>query len=261
LELLFTSKLIIFFLDDIQDDPACIVLVNIPRVIFFSAFSLLILFWAEIIHKVRNHATSFDRKRTCFITTNVVIYVIQLAFWIPIFFLPKWSASSGVPKIENLGFSVLSTGIGALFLVFGGRLFVMLKSFPIESKGRTSKLIEVGAVTVICCLCFFLRASFLVLTSFDMAIDTNTYVLLAYYFMVEILPCIMVLVILSRLPPEPHQSIESNYPEADMARNNSRGSKRVHEEEEIDQSRSLILSPQNVNEEASYDSSNYGTVQ
>jgi len=78
--------------------------------------------------------------------------------------------------------------------------------------------------------------------------------MLIYYFMVEILPCIMVLVILSRLPPGPLQSIESNY-QADVRRE-SIG--KVNEDEEIERSRSLILSPQNI--EGVNGTPTYGTV-
>jgi len=114
-------------------------------------------------------------------------------------------------------------------------------------------LIEVGAVTIICCFCFFVRTFFLILTAFDIALDTNTYVMLMYYFMVEILPCISVLVILSRLPPGPLQSIESNY--TDVGRE-SRG--KVNEDEE--RSRSLILSSQNAEGVFTNGPPTYGTV-
>jgi hypothetical protein len=43
------------------------------------------------------------------------------------------------------------------FLLYGGRLFLMLQRFPIESRGRKKKLREVGMVTSICAACFSLR--------------------------------------------------------------------------------------------------------
>lgn len=43
------------------------------------------------------------------------------------------------------------------FVLYGGRLFVMLQRFPIESRGRKKKLREVGLVTSICAACFSLR--------------------------------------------------------------------------------------------------------
>jgi hypothetical protein len=43
------------------------------------------------------------------------------------------------------------------FLLYGGRLFLMLQKFPIESRGRRKKLQEVGLVTSICAGCFTFR--------------------------------------------------------------------------------------------------------
>lgn len=38
---------------------------------------------------------------------------------------------------------------------------MMLRRFPVESRGRDRKLREVGAVTLICSLCFTARCGFL----------------------------------------------------------------------------------------------------
>lgn len=43
------------------------------------------------------------------------------------------------------------------FIIYGGRLFLMLRRFPIESRGRRKKLREVGLVTSICATCFLFR--------------------------------------------------------------------------------------------------------
>jgi hypothetical protein len=43
------------------------------------------------------------------------------------------------------------------FVLYGGRLFLMLQRFPIESRGRKKKLREVGMVTSICAACFTFR--------------------------------------------------------------------------------------------------------
>ncbi len=49
----------------------------------------------------------------------------------------------------------LSAALG--FLLYGGRLYLMLQRFPIESRGRRKKLREVGLVTSICAGCFSFR--------------------------------------------------------------------------------------------------------
>jgi hypothetical protein len=53
--------------------------------------------------------------------------------------------------------SAVSLAAAVGFLVYGGRLFLMLQRFPIESRGRKKKLREVGLVTAICAACFTLR--------------------------------------------------------------------------------------------------------
>ena len=55
--------------------------------------------------------------------------------------------------------AVVSAGAAAGFVLYGGRLFLMLRRFPIESRGRRKKLREVGLVTTICATCFLLRCA------------------------------------------------------------------------------------------------------
>ena len=69
--------------------------------------------------------------------------------------------------LQQLGF-VLSDVFLALisilaavgFVLYGGRLWLMLQRFPIESRGRRKKLREVGWVTSICAGCFTFRYVF-----------------------------------------------------------------------------------------------------
>nr|CAB3499108.1 unnamed protein product [Digitaria exilis] len=74
------------------------------------------------------------------------------------------------------------------FLIYGGRLFVMLRHFPIESKGRRKKLYEVA------------------FSSFDpdLSLEVLDHPVLDffYYMLTEILPCALVLFILRKLPPK-----------------------------------------------------------
>ncbi len=43
--------------------------------------------------------------------------------------------------------AIVSIAAALGFLVYGGRLFLMLRRFPVESRGRTKKLREVGGMT------------------------------------------------------------------------------------------------------------------
>ncbi|GJN20011.1 hypothetical protein PR202_gb07333 [Eleusine coracana subsp. coracana] len=73
------------------------------------------------------------------------------------------------------------------FLLYGGRLFLMLQRFPVESKGRRKKLQEVGYVTTICFSCFLIRCVMMCLNAFDKAADLdvlNHPILNFFYYLV-----------------------------------------------------------------------------
>ncbi|TYI04411.1 hypothetical protein ES332_A10G015700v1 [Gossypium tomentosum] len=137
------------------------VLLDLPSLLFFSTYTLLALFWAEIYHQARSLPT--DKLRISYAAINGVIYVIQVCIW-----LYLWIDDNSVVEFIGNAFIAAVSFIAALgYLLYGGRLFFMLKRFPIESKGRRKKLNEVGSVTAICFTCFLIRCSVVVLSAFD----------------------------------------------------------------------------------------------
>ncbi|KAJ7946272.1 tobamovirus multiplication 1 [Quillaja saponaria] len=177
-----------------------LVLLDLPGLLFFSTYTLLVLFWAEIYHQARSLPT--DKLRIVYISTNVAVYFIQVCIWIYL-----WINDNSVAEFVGEIFIAAVSFIAALgFLLYGGRLFFMLRRFPIESKGRRKKLHEVGSVTAICFTCFLVRCFVVVLSAFDL--DASLDVLdhpvlnLIYYMLVEILPSALVLYILRKLPPK-----------------------------------------------------------
>lgn len=93
------------------------------------------------------------------------------------------------------------SGLSAIgFIYYGGRLYSMLKKFPIETSGKTKKVREVVLVTITCTTCFLLRFAFLSISTFFQILDINDAFIVSYYVLVEILPCILILLILRRLP-------------------------------------------------------------
>ncbi|KAK4364211.1 hypothetical protein RND71_015569 [Anisodus tanguticus] len=177
-----------------------LVLLDLPGLLFFSAYTLLVLFWAEIYHQARSLPT--DKLRTFYISVNGAIYFIQACIWAYL-----WIKDNSTVEFIGKIFIAVVAVIAALgFLLYGGRLFSMLRRFPIESKGRRKKLHEVGSVTAICFTCFLIRCFVVVLSAFDS--DASLDVLdhpvlnLIYYMLVEILPSALVLYILRKLPPK-----------------------------------------------------------
>jgi hypothetical protein len=53
------------------------VLLDIPGLLFFSTYTLLVLFWAEIYHQAKQLPTS--GLRPTFVISNVVVYIIQVS--------------------------------------------------------------------------------------------------------------------------------------------------------------------------------------
>ncbi|CAD7704837.1 unnamed protein product [Ostreobium quekettii] len=194
-------------LDELNDSNvhqavAKLVVFDLPGLLFFTTFTLLVLFWAEIYHQASNVDTRF--LRPYFIKVNVLVYVVEIILW----GLSAVSLSHTWARYASAGFlSAVSVGAVVGFLVYGCRLFSMLRQFPIESRGRHKKLQEVGLITVICSACFAIRALLLILyivddRDFDVDLMQNPLLNIMFYVACEILAAVLVLCILHRLPPK-----------------------------------------------------------
>ncbi|XP_020095668.1 tobamovirus multiplication protein 3-like [Ananas comosus] len=176
------------------------VLLDLPGLAFFTTYALLVLFWAEIYYQAR--AISTDGLRPTFYTINGVVYAIQLALWL----LLWWKPVQAMVVLSKIFFAGVSLFAALGFLLYGGRLFFMLQRFPVESKGRRKKLQEVGYVTTICFSCFLVRCIMMFFNAFDKAADLDVLnhpiLNFLYYLLVEILPSALVLFILRKLPPK-----------------------------------------------------------
>ncbi|KAM1381975.1 hypothetical protein PS2_034085 [Malus domestica] len=174
-------------------------LMDLPGLLFFSTYTLLVLFWAEIYHQARSLPT--DKLRPAYYVINGLVYFTQVCIWI---FL-RLSRSPVAVEVARIFFSVISFCTALGFLIYGGRLFIMLRHFPMESRGRQKKLEEVGWVTGICCTCFLIRCIVLAVSAFDKDADVDVIghpiLNLVYYMLAEIVPSALVLFILRKLPP------------------------------------------------------------
>ncbi|XP_052202604.1 tobamovirus multiplication protein 1-like [Diospyros lotus] len=177
-----------------------LVLLDLPGLLFFSTYTLLVLFWAEIYHQARSLPA--DKLWIYYISVNGAMYFIQACIWIYL-----WVDDNGIVELVGKIFIAAVSFLAALgFLLYGGRLFLMLRHFPIELKGRRQKLLEVGSVTAIYFSCFLIRCFVVFVSAFDS--DASLDVLdhpvlnLIYYTLVEILPSSLVLYIFRKLPPK-----------------------------------------------------------
>ncbi|KAM0049072.1 hypothetical protein Hdeb2414_s0008g00281641 [Helianthus debilis subsp. tardiflorus] len=180
------------------------VLLEVPGLLFFSTYTLLVQYWAEIYHQACENARSWptDKLRTTYVCVNVGVYVIQACSWIYL----SVDDSVMVHFVRKLFIAGVSFMAALGFLVYGGRLYIMLRRFPVDSKGRRSKLHEVGSVTSISFTFFIVRCFVNVLSASNSEVSLDALghpvLNLIFYMLVEILPSAMVLFILRKLPPK-----------------------------------------------------------
>lgn len=180
-------------------------LLDLPGLLFFSTYTLLVLFWAEIYYQARSLPTG--SLRPAFVVMNLAVYAIQAALWV---FCSVETGGEGTQlgrELSGCFLAFVSAAAAFAFLLYGGRLWLMLRRFPIESRGRRKKLREVGLVTTICATCFLFRSVIVAWSTFDYEdadLDVMGHPLLniIYYSGAEIIPSALVLYILRKLPPK-----------------------------------------------------------
>jgi len=198
-------------MDQLHPDVLRLVLYDLPGLLFFTTYTLLVLFWAEIYHQARSMPTS--SLRPIFIVFNALVYATQGGLW-AYESMALGDAQVRLSHLLSAAFlATVSVAAAVGFLLYGGRLFLMLQRFPIESRGRKKKLREVGLVTAICAACFTLRAVMVALAALDeqdLDLDVSNHPLLnlIYYALVEIIPSAWVLCILRKLPPRRNQGYQ-----------------------------------------------------
>ncbi|GBG76282.1 hypothetical protein CBR_g22030 [Chara braunii] len=176
-------------------------LLDLPGLLFFTTYTLLVLFWAEIYHQAKRLPT--DYLKPVFFGINVAVYGLQGGIWVFMYGYP--SAHDSMDFWAKIFFAVISFMAALGFIVYGGCLFNMLRTFPIESKGRRKKLSEVGFVTLICFICFTFRGIVVSVSAFEKSVDLDVLnhpiLNFIYYMIAEIIPSALVLYILRKLPP------------------------------------------------------------
>lgn len=198
---------VFFFHHELDTLPAVarVSLLDTPGLLFFTTYTLLVLFWAEIYHQARSMPTGL--LRPIFATVNVIVYIVLAGLWT----LSMVSTDAALQQLSYVLSDVFLAGVSLCaalgFLLYGGRLFLMLQRFPIESRGRRKKLQEVGLVTSICAGCFTVRAilvGFSAMDRQDLELDVSGHPILnaLYYSLTEIIPTACVLYILRKLPPK-----------------------------------------------------------
>lgn len=193
-------------LDHIHPQILTFVALDAPGLLFFSTYSLLVLFWAEIYHQAQNPSAPPSALRPVFVAVNFLVYSLQVALWT---YLSLCADNERVHQLQvaTACFMAVVSILAAFgFTLYGGRLFMMLRQFPVQSPGRRKKLKEVGCVTSICTTCFTARAIIIAYSAFHRSAEIDMLghpvLNLVYYLAVEVIPSALVLFILRKLPPK-----------------------------------------------------------
>lgn len=147
-----------FFMIDFKKHTSFALLDTIPGILYFSTYTLLILFWLiltiliklfiffnrfEIIYYSKNQSSQFFSSsiRIFFLIMNIISYSLLLIFWITSLLISNDSFS--IEIILNIYFISLYLFASLGFFIYGRKLYILLKKFPIESRGRNKKIKEV----------------------------------------------------------------------------------------------------------------------
>ena len=182
---------------------AASVMQDLPGLIFFTTYTLLVLFWAEIYHQARSHPLTW--LRPAFIGINAAVYAVQGALWVLAGVFDHSDHQRASTRLASTIFqAIVQAGAAASFVVYGTLLFSMLYRFPIESKGRQKKLQEVGTVSVVCALTFAIKSAICALkySVYKLNPFREPYATVAFIVIGSMIPAIFVLVMLRKLPPK-----------------------------------------------------------
>jgi hypothetical protein len=194
--------------------PVAYVLNNLPGLMYFSTISILLNQWGVVYYTATDQPRPYRR---CFmpalVAVNIVMWLLQTTMW-SLYFIATKNDFPSLPII-----SLISTGSLALvyiimsiaIIIFGQRTKKILSDVPIEFSVISKKVVEVGRLTQLCAVCFTLRALLIVWgnvepyfgTKYHLSMSITVAVVMSYYVIFEIFPCVVVLYYYRRLPPRP----------------------------------------------------------
>ncbi|XP_028794368.1 tobamovirus multiplication protein 3-like [Neltuma alba] len=95
------------------------IILDMPSLAFFTTYALLVLFWAEIYYQAR--AVSTDRLRPSFYVINAVVYAVQIALWLILW----WKPVNLLVVLSKMFFAGVSLFAALGFLLYGGRYLLI----------------------------------------------------------------------------------------------------------------------------------------
>lgn len=206
--LCLTRGITLFFwheLDERSYSTAVLVMMDIPALMFFTTYSLLVLFWAEIVLS-SDVDTMVIPPRYAYLVLNFVVYLVMAVAWVLASLMEHDSFAKGLATWFQVGVNAL---VAALYILYGSKLFGMLKSSPVAPEFKRKKMTEVGMVCALGVLCFLGKCALEMVSKYEEegleygdsghAIWKNVMLL----GLTEVLVIAAALGLLSDLPPPP----------------------------------------------------------
>lgn len=194
--------------------PLAYVLNNVPGLMYFSTISLLLDQWGMVYYTATDEPRPYRR---CFLpalaAANIFMWVLQSTMW-SLFFIATNNDFPSLPTINLISTCSLASVyllMSVAVLVFGQRTKQVLRDVPIEFSVISQKVSEVGKLTQLCAVCFTLRALLIVWgdvepyfgPEYHLSGPITIGVVMSYYALFEIIPCVVILYYYRRLPPRP----------------------------------------------------------
>ena len=149
---------------------------DLASLLYFSSYTILILFWAEIINQAQHRPpSSIRRLRVGFLILNIAVYLLQLCLWVLLMTIGQETSNrSTISQVDNVFYGIIALGFALGFLGFGGRLFFLILHFPVESSAKGKKLTQVRPP--------FLLSLFSIFGGSLTSGDTAAFVFLFFFF-------------------------------------------------------------------------------
>jgi hypothetical protein len=170
----------------------------IPAALLFTTFCILNYHVAKLYYSVFGQSYKVVVTSVVYIVLNVIVYVVQILLLIPMIFFPIFYMGVNIWVFLSYSWvSVFYLLLAGMFVFNSVRLFVKIRKDLTSSMRETFKRFNrIGAMTIVCVLCFVFRAIVGPIRVF--APDLLGLILFVLYFAFgEILPVILQTIIFS----------------------------------------------------------------
>eukprot|EP00004_Rigifila_ramosa_P025716 TRINITY_DN7766_c0_g1_i2.p1 TRINITY_DN7766_c0_g1~~TRINITY_DN7766_c0_g1_i2.p1 ORF type:complete len:241 (+),score=49.49 TRINITY_DN7766_c0_g1_i2:204-926(+) len=196
-----------------------------PAYLLYSAYTLLILFWAELYYNtvqrqdylIQDVATPRHgsqiwktqfRSSKMFVIVNAIVYTIAISLFVLMAIWPEYDSKFQVTQLVfGASMAFLNT---IAFLYYGYHRWKMLASIPIRSDLQDRELRKVSSLTAMCTFAFLFRGVIALYSAVVSNLTVYWWLMVFFYICLEQIPVCTILFLLRVLPnPQPERFDEA----------------------------------------------------